>query len=91
MVDTSVVRNDSIMAPVMSEDFRMFTWGNNDKRILVYPVDYDRQFNITCTHPEELSDNKDKPEGDDEAATIGKNFIGRQTHVLRSRMPNKSL
>ena len=58
MVDKSVVQNDSMMAPVVNDDFRMFTWAGNGKRILVYPVDYDKQFNVTCTHPEELSDNK---------------------------------
>ena len=61
------------MAPVVNDDFRMFTWAGNGKRILVYPVDYDKQFKVTCTHPEELSDNKETLDNDDDdAAAIGK-------------------
>lgn len=42
-------------AVVDDDDSHMFSWKGNDKRILVYPVDYDRQFNVTCTYPSNLS------------------------------------
>ena len=57
------------MSPVVNEDFRMFTWRGQGKRVLVYPVDYDKQFNVVCTHPEHLSD-QEVPE-ENSAAAIG--------------------
>lgn len=56
MLSKSVAKEDSIMSAVVDDDdSHMFSWKGNDKRILVYPVDYDRQFNVTCTYPSNLS------------------------------------
>ena len=60
------------MSPVVNEEFRMFAWRGQGKDILVYPVDYDKQFNVTCTHPEQLSD-KEVSE-DDPVAAVGEHF-----------------
>jgi hypothetical protein len=38
--------------------------------ILVYPVDFDRQFNVTRTHPMDLPNND--ATGGDSAAAVGK-------------------
>ena len=73
MVPRAVVEKDEILSSKMDADVRMFSWVGNGKRILVYPVDYDRQFNVTCTHPEHLSDGETKDEDKDEA--IGKFLI----------------
>ena len=70
MLSKSVVQNDPIMSSLVDENSRMFTWAGNDKRILVYPVDFDRQYNLTCTHPEGLSDKETL--NDDIASKIGK-------------------
>ncbi|CAF9940061.1 MAG: hypothetical protein ALECFALPRED_008417 [Alectoria fallacina] len=55
MLSKSVVQNDSIMSTMVDEDSHMFSWKGNNKRILVYPVDYDQQYNITCTYPSNFS------------------------------------
>jgi salicylate hydroxylase len=65
MLPTSTVREDKVMASVVEDDVRMYTWAGLGKRILVYPVDFDKQFNITCTHPEKESDKDAQGNGDD--------------------------
>lgn len=40
---------------MINDNFRMFTWKGEGKRIVVYPVDFDKQYNFNCTHPEEMS------------------------------------
>ena len=60
------------MSPIVNEEFRMFAWRGQGKDILVYPVDYDKQFNVTCTHPEQLSDKE--VSDDDSAAAVGETF-----------------
>jgi 2-polyprenyl-6-methoxyphenol hydroxylase-like FAD-dependent oxidoreductase len=69
MVSKERLQNDDVMAPLVHGDCHMFNWKGNDKRILVYPVDFDRQFNVTCTHPMELSDQEVQDEGS--AAAVG--------------------
>ena len=81
MVPRSLVQNDSVMSPVVNDDFRMFTWAGHGKRILVYPVDYNKQFNVTCTHPEHLSDTETS--NDDSAAAIGRGHV--YNHVGASK------
>ncbi|KAL8818266.1 MAG: hypothetical protein Q9223_003066, partial [Gallowayella weberi] len=55
MVSRAAAEADPDLSAAISR-YRMLSWFGNNRRILVYPVDYDRQFNITCTHPQELSD-----------------------------------
>ncbi|KAL8710431.1 MAG: hypothetical protein Q9220_005032 [cf. Caloplaca sp. 1 TL-2023] len=59
MVSKEAAQKDPVMSSIVSDDARMLSWTGgteNSKRIIVYPVDFDRQFNINCTHPQELSD-----------------------------------
>ena len=56
MLPKSVAQNDSIMSTAVEDDVKMISWKGNEKRILAYPVDYDKQFNITCTYPSKLSE-----------------------------------
>ena len=70
MVSKSTLQNDSMLGPIVDDNAHMFTWASKKERILVYPVDHDREFNVTCTHPEELSDKHDTEE--DSADAIGK-------------------
>ena len=67
MLSKADVLRDPVLSTAISDEFRMFTWSSKDKRILVYPVDFDRQLNVTCTHPAHLSD-KETASGDSEAA-----------------------
>ena len=48
----------------------IYSWtAGQGRRVLAYPVDFGRQINIVCTHPEHMSD---KETGDgDEASQIG--------------------
>jgi hypothetical protein len=56
MVSTEDVRNDYEMSTVFTDDARLVRWAGDVKRILVYPVDHGKFYNITCTHLEKLSD-----------------------------------
>ncbi|KAI4125168.1 MAG: hypothetical protein LQ338_004423 [Usnochroma carphineum] len=55
-VPTQVAKNDDILKPILTSNARFVCWSGHNRRILSYPVDYDRKFNITCTHSQELSD-----------------------------------
>lgn len=69
MVPKAQLDNDPVMASVVSDNARRFSWRGDNKRILVYPVDYDRQYNVTCTHPEALCDNE--ASNPDDGAAVG--------------------
>lgn len=56
MLPVSNVQSDSIASAAVEDNVHMFSCKGNEKRILVYPVDYDRQFNITCAYPCSLAD-----------------------------------
>lgn len=58
MVSRAQVQNDSVISPVVTGDIYVYTWTGHEKRILMYPVDFNQQFNITCTYPKELSGQK---------------------------------
>lgn len=64
------ILEDPVASQLVNDEFRMFSFRGNDKAIIVYPVDYDRQFNFNCTHPEELS--RAATEGGDIAEAVGK-------------------
>ena len=70
MVPKSTAQNDSVMSPAVKDDVHMISWKGNNKRLLVYPVDYDQQFNVTCTYPSNLSIKQTS--GDNSAAVVGK-------------------
>jgi len=56
MLLKSDAQEDDVLSSAIDDAFSMTSWAGHGKRILVYPVDYDRQLNITCTHPADLSD-----------------------------------
>ncbi|KAK5178166.1 hypothetical protein LTR44_009472 [Exophiala sp. CCFEE 6388] len=65
------VLEDPRASQIVSDDFRMVSMRGNDRAIIVYPVDYDTQFNFTCTHPEKLS--RAATEGGDLAEAVAYN------------------
>ena len=69
MLPRSVVESDSILSPAVEDDVHMFSWKGTDKRILVYPVDYDQQFSVTCTFPSALA--KKQTSDENSAAAVG--------------------
>lgn len=73
MLPESNVQSDSIASAAVEDNVHMFSWKGNEKRILVYPVDYDRQFNITCAYPSSLAD-RQTPEGKS-ATAIGMQIL----------------
>ena len=72
MLPKSVAQSDSIMSPAVEDDVHMISWKGNDKRILVYPVDFDQQFNVTCTYPSSLFN---RQTSNDSAAVVGMKIL----------------
>lgn len=60
---------------VNDDDSHMFSWKGNDKRILVHPVDDDRQINVTCTYPSNLSTKQTS--NNNSAAVVGMRTLKR--------------
>ena len=79
MLSKPVAQNDKIMSTVISDDVPMISWKGNGKRILVYPVDYDRQFNVTCTYPSDLT--KQQTSDGDTAAVVGMKSLAPRCFV----------
>jgi len=50
----------------------MYSWKGEGKRIIVYAVDYGRQYNFNCTHPVELSTKETSGDDSGNADAIGK-------------------
>lgn len=73
MLPKSVAQSDSIMSTIVKDDVHMMSWKGNDKRILLYPVDYDKQFNVVCTYPSELSNQQTS--NNDSAAVFGRYIV----------------
>ena len=73
MLSKAKVQADPSLSTALSDEFRMVTWMNHDKRILVYPVDFDRQLNITCTYPTSLLDAAS--ESSESEAAVGKQTL----------------
>ncbi len=69
MLSKNQVENDSVASSIVNDNVRMVTWTGDKEKIIVYPVDYGKQYNITCTHPEYLSDRETSE--DNSAAAIG--------------------
>ena len=63
------------MNGMIDENTSLISWSGEDKKIIVYPVDFDRQLNAVCTHPQELSDTKNEEDGDEESG-------GKFTHPI---------
>ena len=55
MLSKQTVQQDSVLSSVINDEFRMLSWAGKDKRVMVYPVDFDKELNMTCTHPAHLS------------------------------------
>ena len=50
------------MKEIVDENAYMISWVGPGKRIIVYPIDFDNQYNVVCTHPQELSDRRESKE-----------------------------
>jgi hypothetical protein len=70
-IPTSAALNDPVASRVISDDFRMFTFNGDQKRIIAYAVDYAQQLNFNCTHPVEMS--SQQTSGGENADAIGEN------------------
>lgn len=56
MLPDSIVQSDSIASTAVEDNVHMFSCKGNERRILVYPVDYELQLNITCAYPSSPAD-----------------------------------
>lgn len=79
MLSKSVAQSDSIMSGAIEDDVHMISWKGLDKRILMYPVDNDRQFNVTCTYPSNLSSRQTS--NNDSTAVIGMKIPAWSPHL----------
>ena len=62
--------DDELLKPLYGKNGNyFFSWTAGDRRILAYPVDFGKQINFVCTHPEKMSDQQTDREN--EEAQIG--------------------
>lgn len=74
MLPASVVQSDTDLSKLINDNYRMASWSGGSKRILVYPVDYGRQYNLVCTHPEDLSDKAMVNQSDDPEKAVNYDY-----------------
>ncbi|KAL8641724.1 MAG: hypothetical protein Q9228_001496 [Teloschistes exilis] len=84
MVSKPICQKDKLLSSIISDDTHFLSWGADERRILVYPVNYDKQLNITCTHPKHLSE---KEGAGDDASAVGElhdtaSFSGRPRRYM---------
>ncbi|KAL8778216.1 MAG: hypothetical protein Q9194_002120 [Teloschistes cf. exilis] len=72
MVSKPICQKDKLLSSIISDDTHFLSWGADERRILVYPVNYDKQLNITCTHPKHLSE---KEGAGDDASAVAYNQV----------------
>ncbi|OCK85626.1 hypothetical protein K432DRAFT_400126 [Lepidopterella palustris CBS 459.81] len=73
VVSKDALQNDDTLSTLVDENARTFTWAGRDKRILVHPVNFDKQFNVTYTHPVHLSNEETSDDDSASAAAIAYN------------------
>lgn len=71
MIPTEVLAKDDVLRELYpdTECRNLVSWVRGEERVIAYPVDFGRQVNLVCTHPEQLSD-ADK-EGSISRAQVG--------------------
>ncbi|KAL9584758.1 MAG: hypothetical protein Q9212_001923 [Teloschistes hypoglaucus] len=72
MVAKPICQKDKLLSSIISDDTHFLSWGDDKRRILVYPVNYDKQLNITCTHPKHMSE---KEGAGDDASAVAYNQV----------------
>lgn len=60
MLDASTVAADEGLSQLINDNYRMASWHDNTSRsrILVYPVNSGKQYNLVCTHPQHKSEDE---------------------------------
>lgn len=48
--------NDPLTAQFASRDGQLIIWYGQDRRVIMYPCDSNRQLNFVCVHPKEESE-----------------------------------
>jgi len=71
-IPKKTVADDPVASLGVNGAFHMYSWKGDGKRIIVYVVDYDRQYNFNCTHPVELSSKETSGDESGNADAIGK-------------------
>lgn len=72
MIPTQKVAEDELLSSLYKKtgnNFFSWTAINGNRRVLAYPVDFGKQINVLCTHPQHMSDNE--AAGQDEGTLIG--------------------
>ncbi|KAI1774750.1 FAD/NAD(P)-binding domain-containing protein [Hypoxylon cercidicola] len=68
-IPCQTIRDDPITSHVVDDKFLLIGWRAEDRLVIGYVVDYGRQFNLVCTHPEELSKSETSSGDDAEKAS----------------------
>ncbi|KAI4865004.1 FAD/NAD(P)-binding domain-containing protein [Hypoxylon rubiginosum] len=77
-VPCQAIRDDPITSHIIDDKFRLSGWRADDRLVIGYVVDRGRQFNLVCTHPEELS-SSETSSGDDAEKTSYNQKISLET------------
>ena len=74
MIPKQRLREDELLSSAYKEDgnFILSWFGGGQRNILAYPVDFGKQINVVCTHPEHLSDQETTG---DEGTAIGEHTM----------------
>lgn len=75
MIPYQAIQDDPVTSHMMSDKIRMVGFRAEDRLIGGYAVDYGRQFNLVCTHPEALS-NRETSSGSDAEKSAYNQKIG---------------
>ena len=63
LVPRQVALDDPLTAQYAKRDGQLIIWYGQDRRVIMYPCDSNRQLNFVCVHPREDSD-VDKSSGE---------------------------
>ena len=56
MIATEDAKNDKDLGPLLDGSVGLLSWQASGKLIIAYPVDFGKQLNVVCSHPQELTD-----------------------------------
>lgn len=69
MIPRAAIQDDEILSRLFTNEYRLIAWKGDQKRILTYPVDFDKHYSVVCTHPATLSDSAVvQPKGNGDAS-----------------------
>ena len=86
VISKNDVQNDPLLSDIIKDDVNMVSWAGetNTKRIIVYPVDFGKQFSVVCGHPEGLFDKETSQSDEDAAIGISYSALNYRNSELKN-------